>query len=434
MTGDLFSVKPGDGLDRPLADRMRPAAIDLVVGQDHLLGVDGPIGRMLASGKLASMVLWGPPGCGKTTLARLLARQTNYEFSSTSAVFSGVADLRKVFEEAKVRQRDGLKTLMFVDEIHRFNRAQQDAFLPYIEDGTIILIGATTQNPSFELIPALLSRCQVLVLRPLDGEALEALLTSCEETLASSLPVTVEARSALKAMADGDGRFLLNLAEIIFACADGSILDRDQIETLLSQRAPLYDKAQEEHYGLISALHKSLRGSDVDASLYWLARMLQGGEDPMYIARRLVRFATEDIGLADPNALLQALAAKQAYEFVGSPEGELALAQSVIFLASAPKSNSVYISFGEAQMVAAETGSLRPPRHILNAPTQLMRDQGYSEGYIYDHATESAFSGQSYFPSEMERKQFYRPSTRGFEQEVMERLRQWESLRNSRNS
>ena len=306
MTEDLFNVESGDQLNRPLADKMRPAAINRVVGQDHLLGIDGPISRMLDSGKLVSMVLWGPPGCGKTTLARLLARHTNYEFCATSAVFSGVTELRKVFEKAKVRRRDGLKTLMFVDEIHRFNRAQQDAFLPYIEDGTITLIGATTQNPSFELIPALLSRCQVLLLHPLDSDALETLLKSCEKILGSSLPVTVEARNALKAMADGDGRFLLNLAEIIFDCADGSVFERDQVAKLLSQRAPLYDKAQDEHYGLISALHKSLRGSDVDAALYWLARMLQGGEDPMYIARRLVRFATEDVGLADPNALLPA--------------------------------------------------------------------------------------------------------------------------------
>ena len=434
MTKDLFNVEPGDQLNRPLADKMRPADIDRVVGQDHLLGVDGPISRMLESGKLVSMVLWGPPGCGKTTLARLLARHTNYEFCATSAVFSGVTELRKVFEKAKVRRQDGLKTLMFVDEIHRFNRAQQDAFLPYIEDGTITLIGATTQNPSFELIPALLSRCQVLLLRSLDSDALETLLNSCEKTLGSSLPVTVEARNALKAMADGDGRFLLNLAEIIFDCADGSVFERDQLAKLLSQRAPLYDKAQDEHYGLISALHKSLRGSDVDAALYWLARMLQGGEDPMYIARRLVRFATEDVGLADPNALLQALAAKQAYEFIGSPEGELALAQSVIFLATAPKSNSVYVSFGEAQTVATDTGSLRPPKHILNAPTQLMQEQGYSRGYIYDHNTESAFSGQSYFPTGMQRKQFYRPSIRGYEREIAERLRQWKILRDSAKS
>ena len=429
---DLFNSKSDEDLDRPLADKMRPVAIDGVVGQDHLLGVDGPISRMLASGKVVSMVLWGPPGCGKTTLARLLARETNYEFQATSAVFSGVAELRKVFDQALVRRRDGLKTLLFVDEIHRFNRGQQDAFLPYIEDGTITLIGATTQNPSFELIPALLSRCQVLVLHSLDGDALEALLASCEKNLGVALPVTLEARNGLKAMADGDGRFLLNLAEIIFDCADGSIFDREQIATLLSQRAPLYDKAQEEHYGLISALHKSLRGSDVDASLYWLARMLHGGEDPMYIVRRLIRFAVEDVGLAEPNALLQALAAKQAYEFVGSPEGEIVLAQSVIFLATAPKSNSVYKSFGEAQMTAAETGSLRPPKHILNAPTPLMREQGYSEGYIYDHATESGFSGQTYFPSGMKRKRFYRPNVRGYEREIGERLRQWEVLRDAK--
>ena len=426
---NLFEASSGDtSLERPLADRMRPADMGEVVGQEHLLGSGGPIGHMVASGKLASMILWGPPGCGKTTIARLLARHTNYEFSAMSAVFSGVSELRKVFEAAGIRRRDGCKTLMFVDEIHRFNRAQQDAFLPYIEDGTVTLIGATTQNPSFELIPALLSRCQVMVLHALGAESLEALLVSCEKSVGHKLPLKTDARDSLKAMADGDGRFLLNLAEIVLAYAGDSVLDRRQISEILSKRAPLYDKAQEEHYGLISALHKSLRGSDVDASLYWLARMLHGGEDPLYIARRLVRFASEDVGLADPQGLVQALAAKQAYEFLGSPEGELALVQSVVFLATAPKSNSLYKAFSLAQKFAVETGSLSPPKRILNAPTELMREQGYSAGYIYDHNTEDAFSGQNYWPGEMARQEFYYPSPRGYEREVQQRLQKWKSL------
>jgi len=426
---NLFEAASGDTLlEPPLADRMRPADIREVVGQDHLLGPGGPIGHMVASGKLASMILWGPPGCGKTTIARLLARHTNYEFSATSAVFSGVSELRKVFETASIRRRDGYKTLMFVDEIHRFNRAQQDAFLPYIEDGTVTLIGATTQNPSFELIPALLSRCQVMVLHALGEEALEALLVSCEKSVGHKFPLSADARDSLKAMADGDGRFLLNLAEIILGYAGDSVLDRGQVSEMLSKRAPLYDKAQEEHYGLISALHKSLRGSDVDASLYWLARMLHGGEDPLYIARRLVRFASEDVGLADPQGLVQTLAAKQAYEFLGSPEGELALVQSVVFLATAPKSNSLYKAFSLARKSAVGTGSLSPPKHILNAPTELMREQGYSAGYIYDHNTEDAFSGQNYWPDEMARQEFYCPSPRGYEREVEQRLQKWKSL------
>ena len=426
---NLFEAASGDTLlERPLADRMRPADIGAVVGQDHLLGPGAPIGHMVASGKLASMILWGPPGCGKTTIARLLARDTNYEFSAMSAVFSGVSELRKVFEVASIRRRDGCKTLMFVDEIHRFNRAQQDAFLPYIEDGTVTLVGATTQNPSFELIPALLSRCQVMVLHALGVEALEALLVSCETSVGHKFRLNTDARDSLKAMADGDGRFLLNLAEIVLGYAGDTVLDRRQLSDMLSKRAPLYDKAQEEHYGLISALHKSLRGSDVDASLYWLARMLHGGEDPLYIARRLVRFASEDVGLADPQGLVQALAAKQAYEFLGSPEGELALVQSVVFLATAPKSNSLYKAFSLARKFAAGTGSVSPPKHILNAPTELMREQGYAAGYIYDHNTEDAFSGQTYWPDEMARQEFYRPSPRGYEREVEQRLQKWRSL------
>ena len=426
---NLFEAASGDTLlERPLADRMRPADIGAVVGQDHLLGPGAPIGHMVASGKLASMILWGPPGCGKTTIARLLARDTNYEFSAMSAVFSGVSELRKVFEVAGIRRKDGCKTLMFVDEIHRFNRAQQDAFLPYIEDGTVTLVGATTQNPSFELIPALLSRCQVMVLHALGAEALESLLVSCEKSVGHKFRLNTDARDSLKAMADGDGRFLLNLAEIVLGYAGDSVLDRRQLSDMLSKRAPLYDKAQEEHYGLISALHKSLRGSDVDASLYWLARMLHGGEDPLYIARRLVRFASEDVGLADPQGLVQALAAKQAYEFLGSPEGELALVQSVVFLATAPKSNSLYKAFSLARKFAAGTGSVSPPKHILNAPTELMREQGYAAGYIYDHNTEDAFSGQTYWPDEMARQEFYRPSPRGYEREVEQRLQKWRSL------
>ena len=426
---NLFEAASGDTLlERPLADRMRPADIGAVVGQDHLLGPGAPIGHMVASGKLASMILWGPPGCGKTTIARLLARDTNYEFSAMSAVFSGVSELRKVFEVAGIRRKDGCKTLMFVDEIHRFNRAQQDAFLPYIEDGTVTLVGATTQNPSFELIPALLSRCQVMVLHALGAKSLESLLVSCEKSVGHKFRLNTDARDSLKAMADGDGRFLLNLAEIVLGYAGDSVLDRRQLSDMLSKRAPLYDKAQEEHYGLISALHKSLRGSDVDASLYWLARMLHGGEDLLYIARRLVRFASEDVGLADPQGLVQALAAKQAYEFLGSPEGELALVQSVVFLATAPKSNSLYKAFSLARKFAAGTGSVSPPKHILNAPTELMREQGYAAGYIYDHNTEDAFSGQTYWPDEMARQEFYRPSPRGYEREVEQRLQKWRSL------
>jgi putative ATPase len=414
---------------RPLADRLRPRRLEEVVGQDHLLKPDAPIGRMVGKGRLASMILWGPPGCGKTTIARLLAERTNLEFQPLSAVFSGVADLRKVFDQAKKLRAAGRGTLLFVDEIHRFNRAQQDSFLPYVEDGTVILIGATTENPSFELNGALLSRCQVFVLNRLDEAALEALLQRAEAEMGKPLPLVPEARDAIKAMADGDGRYVLNLAEELFQLAPAVPLDTAALVAAVQRRAPLYDKAQEGHYNLISALHKSLRGSDTDAALYWLARMLAGGEDPLYIARRMVRFAVEDIGLADPDALHQALAAWDTYERLGSPEGELALAQCVIYLGTAPKSNAGYAAFGAAMRAAKETGSLMPPKHILNAPTRLMKQLGYGKGYAYDHDTAEGFSGQDYFPDEMERRRFYEPVERGFEREIRKRLEYWDRLR-----
>jgi putative ATPase len=413
----------------PLADRLRPKQLSEVIGQDHLLGPAGPIGRMVASRQLASMILWGPPGCGKTTIARLLADGTELVFEPLSAVFSGVADLRKVFDAARKRREMGQGTLLFVDEIHRFNRAQQDAFLPVVEDGTVILVGATTENPSFELIGALLSRCQVFVLRRLDDAALETLLERAEKHLGHALPLGDDGRAALRAMADGDGRFLLNLVEEISRLPRNRELGAQELAELVQRRMPLYDKQQEGHYNLISALHKSLRGSDTDAALYWLARMLAGGEDPIYILRRLTRAAVEDIGLAEPQAISQALAAWDAYDRLGSPEGELAIAQLVIYLATAPKSNAAYVAFGEAQQMARETGSLMPPMHILNAPTRLMRKLGYGKGYVYDHATEEGFSGQNYFPEGIERRAFYRPGERGFEREVKKRLDYWDKLR-----
>ncbi len=418
---------------RPLADRLRPATIADVVGQDHLLKGDGPLARMLAQGRLASLILWGPPGCGKTTIARLLAQSVDLEFVQLSAVFSGVADLRKVFAEARDRHAVGRGTLLFIDEIHRFNRSQQDGFLPYVEDGTVTLVGATTENPSFEINGALLSRCQVLVLKRLDEAALEALLQRAEAAESKSLALTADARTALIAMADGDGRYLLNLAEELLAFRHEQPLDTAALTLAVQKRAPLYDKAQEGHYNLISALHKSLRGSDVDAGLYWLARMLAGGEEPLYIVRRLVRFAVEDIGLADPEAVHQALAAKDVYDFLGSPEGELAIAQAVIYLATAPKSNAAYVAFGAANRAAKETGSLMPPLHILNAPTRLMRDIGYGKGYEYDHDAEEGFSGQNYFPDGMARRNFYRPVERGFEREVAKRLAYWAKLRREKS-
>ena len=427
MTGLFESAAP-----RPLADRLRPKRLADVVGQDHLLGPAGPIGRMVAARRLASMILWGPPGSGKTTIARLLAQVTRLHFEPLSAVFSGVADLRKVFEAAKNRRGLGEGTLLFIDEIHRFNRAQQDGFLPYVEDGTLTLVGATTENPSFELIAALLSRCQVLVLRRLDDTALETLLQRAEAAEGRGLPLGHDARSALRAMADGDGRFVLNLAEELFALKAEEPLDTQALMRAVQRRAPLYDKAQEGHYNLISALHKSLRGSDTDAALYWLARMLVAGEDPRYIARRLTRFAAEDIGLAEPQALGQAIAAWEAYERLGSPEGELAVAQLVIYLASAPKSNAAYRALGGAMRTARETGSLMPPMHILNAPTRLMKELGYGKGYLYDHDAPDAFSGQKHFPDGMARQEFYQPTERGFEREIRKRLEYWAKLREKR--
>ncbi|MBM3560628.1 MAG: replication-associated recombination protein A [Alphaproteobacteria bacterium] len=417
---------------RPLADRLRPARLGEVIGQDHVLAPDAPLGRMIARRRLASMVLWGPPGCGKTTIARLLADSTDMEFVALSAIFSGVADLRRVFDDARGRRAAGRGTLLFVDEIHRFNRAQQDGFLPYVEDGTITLVGATTENPSFEINPPLLSRCQVMVLRRLDDAALEKLLARAETAEGRPLPLDAPARETLKAMVDGDGRFLLNLVEELMALPAGGQLDAASLAEAVQRRAPLYDKAQEGHYNLISALHKSIRGSDADAALYWLARMFAGGEDPRFIARRLTRAAVEDVGLADPQALSLALAAWETYARLGSPEGELALAQLVVYLATAPKSNRVYSAFGAAGRAARDSGSLMPPQHILNAPTQLMKDLGYGAGYQYDHDAEEAFSGQDYFPDELGRLHFYSPTERGFEREIGKRLEYWAKLRGRR--
>ncbi|MDE2030584.1 MAG: replication-associated recombination protein A [Alphaproteobacteria bacterium] len=418
---------------RPLADRLRPRALGDVAGQDHLLAPDAPLGRMVAGKRLASLILWGPPGCGKTTIARLLADATNLYFEPVSAVASGVAELRKIFEAAAARRATGQGTLLFVDEIHRFNRAQQDVLLPYVEDGTVTLVGATTENPSFELNGALLSRCQTLVLNRLDEVALDLLLQKAEKLYDRPLPLNDEARQALKAMADGDGRYLLVMAEEIFALPANKTLDAAQLAAFVQKRRPLYDKAQESHYNLISALHKSLRGSDCDAALYWFARMIAGGEEPRYIARRLTRFASEDIGLADPQALPMALAAWEAYERMGSPEGELCLAELVIYLATAPKSNAAYTAIGAAMRAAKEHGSLMPPKHILNAPTKLMQEIGYGAGYEYDHDSSEGFSGQNHFPDEMKRQEFYRPVERGFEREIKKRLDYWAELRRKKN-
>jgi putative ATPase len=416
-------------LSQPLADRLRPKRMADIVGQDHLLGAAGSLSKMLARGSLASLILWGPPGVGKTTIARLLAAEAKLHFTQISAVFSGVADLKKVFEDAAKLKRAGKATLLFVDEIHRFNRAQQDAFLPVVEAGGVVLVGATTENPSFALNGALLSRCQVFVLRRLDEAAMDDILVRAEIATGQKLPVTAAGRATLRAMADGDGRALLNLAEQLLALPAGAILGPDEMANLLARRAALYDKDREEHYNLISALHKSMRGSDADAALYWLARMFAGGEDPRYIARRVARFASEDVGLADPMALRQALDAWEAYERLGSPEGEICIAQAVVYLATAPKSNAVYKALGAANRAAKETGSKMPPAHILNAPTKMMKNLGYGAGYAYDHETEHGFSGQNYFPEGMGRPDFYRPVERGFEREIGKRLAYWAKLR-----
>jgi putative ATPase len=403
-----------------------------VVGQDHLLGPEGPIGRMAAAKRLSSMILWGPPGTGKTTIARLLARAAGYQFQQLSAVFTGVADLKKAFETARGRRAAGQATLLFVDEIHRFNRAQQDGFLPFVEEGIVTLVGATTENPSFELNGALLSRAQVYVLKRLDDAALGALLAKAEAHEGRALPLAEEARGALLALADGDGRYLLTLAETLFNIGSARPLSTAELGQVLQKRSPAYDKDREEHYNLISALHKSIRGSDPDAALYWLARMLGGGEDPLFIARRLIRAAAEDIGAADPMSLVLANAAKDTYEFLGSPEGEIALAQLTLHLATAPKSNAVYTAFSAAQKAAKETGSLMPPAHIRNPATRLMKDLGYGKGYQYDHDTADGFSGQNYFPDEMDRRVFYKPRGEGSEARIKERLERWAKLRAER--
>jgi putative ATPase len=427
------------GLDRdaprPLADKLRPQQLSAVVGQDHLLGPDGALTRMLDTRSLGSLIFWGPPGTGKTTVARLLAHATELYFEQISAIFSGVADLKKVFDAARQRREMGQGTLLFVDEIHRFNRAQQDSFLPVMEDGTIVLVGATTENPSFELIAPLLSRARVLVFKSLDEAAVEKLLARAEAIESKELPLDAQARASLIRMADGDGRAALTLAEEVWRAArEGERFDAAALQEVVQRRAPIYDKQQDGHYNLISALHKSVRGSDADAALYYFARMLDAGEDPLYLARRIVRMAVEDIGLADPQALVIANAAKDAYDFLGSPEGELAIAEAVIYVATAPKSNAAYMAFSAAKRTAKEAGSLLPPKHILNAPTKLMKNEGYGSGYEYDHDAPEAFSGQDYFPEKLGRQKFYDPPERGFEREIKKRLEYWAKLRQERSS
>ncbi|MBB4065051.1 replication-associated recombination protein A [Gellertiella hungarica] len=434
---DLFSPRIPDDVAsrRPLADRLRPANLGEVSGQEHLTGPDGVLTRMIESGTLGSMIFWGPPGTGKTTVARLLSGEAGLAFEQISAIFSGVADLKKVFEAARARRMNGRQTLLFVDEIHRFNRAQQDSFLPVMEDGTVILVGATTENPSFELNAALLSRARVLTFRAHDEASLEHLLSRAETVEERPLPLDADARAALIRMADGDGRAALTLAEEVWRAArQGEVFDTEGLSRVVQRRAPVYDKGQDGHYNLISALHKSVRGSDPDAALYYLCRMFDAGEDPLFIGRRLVRMAVEDIGLADPQALVVCNAAKDAYDFLGSPEGELALAEACVYLATAPKSNGVYTAYKAAMRAAKENGSLLPPKHILNAPTKLMKGEGYGDGYRYDHDEPDAFSGQDYFPEKMGRRQFYDPPERGFEREIRKRLDWWSKLRRERNA